>query len=593
TLISGTIPGTAEVWASSNNITQKISISFTESGITPPVFLTLGSSVNTVKTDDSNSADITAVVLDVDRAPIKGVTVFFSTASEDGTAGAGQISESSLVTDENGEAVIQFSSGLGDKRNQIVTIIATVDGVGSKQIPIKVSGTVIFLTAGGETSMEVGNSSQLRIEVKDAGNAPVYDVPVSLSLSPESTGMVSIETVNGKTDFNGELLATVTGTGDGTAIIQVESLGAIAEQTYTIDDPNRAFRIIAPDSDVVSLPIDGNLTVTVLSSSYDTVTFATTIGTWDGTSSKMVVKTTTNGEASAIFSAADAGTATIQVFPNDDVTISDSMKVAISAPSSDASKISFQAFTTVVAPSTQDVKNSVTLTAKVTNDGDQIVGGAPVLFSIDNPTGGGEFVTPAIGFTNDSGIVTSVFTSGSLVAGADGVRVSATLISNAASDTVSIVISGQAASLVIGRSTEIESINNDTAYRLPMSILVTDANGSPVDQATVSLNLWPSEYVAGAWVEIIEWRGDLTPYTVCKPDWEVPDQILYIPEDFRPNEDVNKNLVLDPGEDINLDGKLTPTLSAAGAVPDILVTDENGVVNFYLTYMKSSAAWIL
>jgi hypothetical protein len=37
---------------------------------------------------------------------------------------------------------------------------------------------------------------------------------------------------------------------------------------------------------------------------------------------------------------------------------------------------------------------------------------------------------------------------------------------------------------------------------------------------------------------------------------------------------------------------LTPPSSAAGALPGTVITDENGVAEFNLVYLKDSAAWI-
>lgn len=63
------------------------------------------------------------------------------------------------------------------------------------------------------------------------------------------------------------------------------------------------------------------------------------------------------------------------------------------------------------------------------------------------------------------------------------------------------------------------------------------------------------------------------------------------------NEDLNRNLILDPGEDVGADpghgdGALTPPNAAAGALPATVETDEYGVASFNLVYMKSSAVWI-
>jgi len=63
------------------------------------------------------------------------------------------------------------------------------------------------------------------------------------------------------------------------------------------------------------------------------------------------------------------------------------------------------------------------------------------------------------------------------------------------------------------------------------------------------------------------------------------------------NEDFNRNLILDAGEDVGLDpchgdGELTPPSSAAGTLPSTVTTDENGLANFDLVYLKSSGWWI-
>ncbi len=580
-IIAGILAGKVEITAKSNNISQSTIITFTERS-NPPALITLGTSANIIKTDNSDSAIITAVVLDKDHAPVEGASVTFSTIGGDGSSGAGQISASSALTDVNGQVQVIFSSGVGDKRNQVVTIEASVEGLQPKQIPIQVTGSYLTLSAEGETTIDIGGSSTLNIEVRDAGNAPVYDVPVTLSLAPDSTGAVIFNPKTGNTDLNGKFSVEVTGSGIGDANIIVESIGAIATQTYKIDNPNKLFRILEPVGDLISMTTNTNQLFVVRAPGYQEIVFVTTIGTWEGNGENVIKKQVVNGEATAIFNSSDAGTATVQVYPSEDPDLSDSLKIAISAPSSEASKIIFQTSSTVVMPSTSDLKNSVTLIAKVTNSKNQVVKDAPVAFSIITPSGGGEYVAPAIAFTDSSGMATSVFTSGSLVAGADGITVRAELIDTNVSDTVSIIISGKAASLSIGFGTEVESINNDTAYKLPMSVLVTDANGSPVKQASVSLNLWPSHYRTGFWEvrKTVTITGAIITY--CVP----------IVEGERVNEDVNKNLVIDEGEDTNQDGILTPPSSASGAIPSTVVTDENGLANFDMIYMKSSAVWI-
>jgi hypothetical protein len=213
-------------------------------------------------------------------------------------------------------------------------------------------------------------------------------------------------------------------------------------------------------------------------------------------------------------------------------------------------------------------------------------------------------VSPPVAYTDSFGIAESTFTSGSLSSDAQGVTVRATVVDDPViTDSIQIVIGGTGGSLVIGQSTTIASINNNTAYSLPMSVLVSDSNGNPVTGANVTLNLWPIRYATGCWIQI-------GPTSWIPDDCPVPTYTFYPNEDDRyPGTDAYRNLILDeepPGvytlydEDGMLllsqpghgDGQLTPPLSAAGTVPGIVTTSANGVADFNLVYLKSSAAWI-
>jgi hypothetical protein len=174
-------------------------------------------------------------------------------------------------------------------------------------------------------------------------------------------------------------------------------------------------------------------------------------------------------------------------------------------------------------------------------------------------------------------------------------------------DSIQIIIGGTGGSVVIGKSTSIYSINGDTAYRLPMSVLVSDSNGNPTSGTIVTLNLWPSRYRTGCFNKV----GELWMVVDCVVDpgyYPVDDWFFENEDDTYDETDPRyRNLVNDPGEDwgpgpgvvqgeipdiMNEDGQLTPPLSAAGSIPGTVTTDENGVGQFDLVYLKSSAIWI-
>ncbi len=730
-LRSATIAATATVKATAGGVSGETNVVF--SAVSD--VLSLSTSQTSVKSDNSDSATITATVLDENRVPVSGALVLFS-------ANGGQISATSVETDANGQAKILFSSGTVEKKNQTVTITATVTGLASRQIPIQITGTTVALTTNA-TNLEVGGTAAtLTATLTDAGGVAIFDADMVFSVEPSSTGTVSFSQTTTKTNVAGQVTITVTGTGAGNVTVRAESLGTSATVAYTVSVTGQSFGIIAPTQDPYSMrtrataaitgpsiqiafvdsnpdtiaradggdfaadgfavgdqimvggsasndgvytvsaaaanaitltealtaePAGASVTVTnsvlitVRAPTQANVQFATTYGNWDNGGNLVIQKAVASQRAYAVLSSANAGVAVVQVSDAANPSVSDTMTVVFSAPSSEASQLALQASATVVAPSTGDTKHTVTLTATVKNASAQVVGGAPVAFSIINPTGGGESISPVIVYTNDFGVAQSTFTSGSLSSGGQGVTVHAEVVgSPAISDDVQIIIGGTAGSVVIGRSTKIESVQNNTAYKLPMSVLVLDSNGNPVSGAIVTLGTWPENYAVGGWAingtppppcvptasyspqSIISNQigfSDSNPDTITRGTGSfvvdginpgdiitvtgsllnngtftvdsvtatvltlIPTDTLNIegsgnlvtiswPGDAYPNEDANRNLILDAGEDANLDGELTPPNSSSGAIPASVTTDVTGVGNFDLIFLKAYAAWV-
>jgi len=393
------------------------------------------------------------------------------------------------------------------------------------------------------------------------------------------------------------------------------------------------------------------------------VVFATSIGVWDGGGSPFVTKAVASGYTWAVLTSSVAGAATVHVYDAADASRTDEKIVSFSIPSGDAAQLTLQSNVYMVAPSIGGTINTATLTATARTSlaaGSQAVSGATVRFSIEDPTGGGETVSPVVSITDSAGQAKSTFTSGAVSSGAKGVTVRAVValddqtlsnttiafadtnpdtitrvggsfvtdgfaigdqiyvsgstsndgyytlaavapltltlvnadaltneaagasvtITHVLTDTISIIIGGTAGSVVIGRGTVIYDYNEAT-YRLPMSALVTDSNGNAVSGAVVTLAAWPLQYAPGVWYD-------------TDPDPKAELWAVYYTGTFIDNEDANENLILDPGEDRDGDGKLTPASSSAGGVPvpSQVTTGANGVAAFDLIYLKANAAWI-
>lgn len=579
-LISSTNTGaTATVTASVGGFSDSVVVRF----IPVPESLSVSASQISVKTDNSDSATITAEVLNSNNAPFAGVSVSFSVdsgvlRSATELAEGEQFDPTAIATGTDGIAQVVFSTGTANKANRIVNITVKVGGLPAKVIPIQVTGTTVDKD-NDKTSLDVEGSNQatLTITVLDASLTPVFDVPIEVSASPENSLRWSTSDGNLRTDVSGKVTLTVAGNQVAEeAVLRVDALGASATQTYSVSSAADLFGIISPDTDPYALLTNQTLSVVVRAPDQNQVRFSTTFGTWQN-GSKSVDVNVSNNTATAQLSSTEAGLATVQVFDVNNPNTTDTLQVAIAAPSSEASQIALQLSSGVVQPSTGEVRNTVTLRATVKNATDQVVAGAPVLFSLENTTGGGEIITPVIVYTNSQGVATSTFFSGSLSSGANGISIKASVVGKpAVQDIQNLIIGGTAGSVVIGQASVVEASEDNTYYRLPMSAVVSDANGNPVSGAKVTLGAWPLMYSTGFWDQNTE---------PCEP---------VIGGTFSNEDALNRNLILDPGEDANGDGELTPPNSAAGnVIPPIVTTDENGVASFDLVYLKQHAVWIV
>ncbi|QTA83645.1 Invasin domain-containing protein [Desulfonema limicola] len=598
TLTSPIAVGSAVVRAVSGSLSSNITINFNA----VPKNFSLSSTQNTVKSDSSDTAIITATLLDTNYAPIPNINVIFS-------ATGGQINKASSVTDENGNAQVTFSSGKVNQKNQTVNITASVAGFASRTIPIQVIGTeVTLITDITSLRVEDGNPGTLTVLLQDAGTNPIFSGEVTATIIPGVPGDPEIEAggatlsavdditnvsvngvLEGRTNVRGEFKIYVTGTKSGQITVSVNAGGDTKSQTYSISSSSDNFAIIAPDKSLWGLYTDQELDVVVRSPSGAPVQFSTTFGTWENEKQIIEKNVGPDGTASAKLKSSQAGVASIQVVDTGDPLhlSTDSFKVAISAPSDTAASLALQASPSVISPSVGDSVNISIITATVRNADGQVVGNAPIAFSISETTGGGESLSPVIAYTNAFGVASTTFSSGSLSSSGMGVKVSGIVLVNDQSikDDIYIKIGGTAGSVIIGRGSAAESSSDGTSYSMPMSVMVSDSNGNPVTGAKVSLGVWPVKYRTGYWVKTEEG---------CAP---------YISGEFD-NEDINRNLTLDPGEDMNGDGTLTPPNSAGGVVvrtdndsnasdPSyILTTGKDGIAPFNLVYLKGSAIWI-
>jgi hypothetical protein len=536
---------TATITATAGQATAFITIQAADDRITAD--MAISATPASIRSNDTDESVITVTVLNSAGSTISSQNVTFS------ANGGVLVGSSSLSTDNSGRATINLRSGL-DKTNRTATVTAN-SGLISRNIPIQIFGSTLTLTPStSPSSLSVGQTEAVTVTARDANNNPVSDVDITLAVA--GTGGLSLSAETAITNVNGQATFSVTGGSLGTATLTVTGLGATATKTYDIsgEEGTEFFRIVEPATEHSSASL--NTPVTVLVSApppTSQVLFASTLGKWGnglGTQTVSVV----DGTATAQLTSTLAGLANIQA--SSGPTLSDAVVISFSAAADTADSIHLQASATNIGITVSSgAPQQIALRATVRSSDLQVVGGAPVAFSITNPTGGGESISPPVAYTDEQGLATTIFTSGSLQG---AVLVTASLVDfPEKTSQLSINIGGTAMSITLGRAT-VGTALSPTTYSLPMSVLVSDGSGGPVENQSISLTVWPVRYFA-------------------------TDGTL------RLNEDTNKNGIMDPGEDLNCDDELTPPSSVAGNIvpsPPI-VTNSTGLGNFNLVYLKA------
>ena len=569
-----------------------------DSKTTPPTDATaaairLSASSTSVKSDGSTNTTITVMALNDKNAALNGIKVTMSTNT-------GVISAENVTTNTTTPATVTFSSP-GKPINRTAWITATA-GTVTAQIPIKIEGSTVTLEPSA-TSIPIDGATNviLTIVTKDAGNNVVPNAEVTLTQA--GAGNVTIAQTTDKTDETGTFKATIQGKTAGVVNLTASALGATATINITVTNPGGNFAIdqqklngvIIANNAMTAMKIKDTLEIRVNAPTATSVTFVSSIGTWEnGASSRVVTPDAVTKKATATLKTTVAGISSVAVY--DDLNNKDSRTVAMSS-GADPAKITITALPANVPVSVGSTTGSSTLTATVRDIDNNLIGGSAVMFTIINPQGT-ETVSPVIvttaSDTNNGlsiGEARTTFTAGSTSSTSDGIQIRATVVGtniNTAGNDAKIVIGGVAGSIAFSDGTKIGTLYNDTVYSLPITVSVADSAGAGVPGAEVSLSVWPIAWSTG---------------TACAFDSDNG-----INEGTFWNEDVNENMFLEPGEDGNrsyyatgalattpgtTNGELDPANSVVSTSLSKVVTDEAGFAPFKLNYPKKSAIWTM
>lgn len=527
--------------------------------------LTLLASSPQLGSSGSASAVISAIVKDQRNNLLADVPVSF-------TASSGSLAVTpNAVTDAAGRVEAALTPG-GDYTNRAITVTASAGNL-TESVTIAVTGTSLAIS--GESSATLGDPVTLTIALRDSDGAPIAGRTLAVTSSQGNTLSAASLTTNS----GGQVQVTVTATAAGTDTITVSGQGAIA--SHAINVSGDEFSLLSP---AAGTPIEINSCEIVTASwmqtgspvSGETLLFSATRGTLysDAACTVPATSAVTNGsgEASLWIFSANAGPSTLNAAAADGPSTSR----VVNFVATDAATLNVQASPATIGPNdgNQVVQQESAVTVTVRDANNNLVSGKVIRFTIVQDNSGGT-LTSATATTNLQGRASTSYVSSSATTAKDGVIIRAEVNDDPSiNSTVTLTVARSALFVRLGTGNQIEEPNL-TTYRMPYTVMVTDANGNAAAGVRLDLSVNPSLPNAYA-------KGR---YNWTSPRW-IPTR-----DDICANEDQNLNGSLDGLEiDANGDDKATP--GNVATVPINVVTDSNGAFEFGITYAQQFANWV-
>ncbi len=530
-----------------------------------------------IPSSGASTVDLTAIVLSATKQTISGKTVTFSTAT-DATAFVNNISASG-VSDLNGLVTAKLNVG-ASKANRTVTVSAAADSVAANNT-VDVTGTTI--TISGNSSLAFGATTTLTFSVKDSAGNVLPNVAVSVASQNGNT--VALNPATGITNGSGQITAAITATKAGNDTITASAAGANATQALTISADSFAFTAPTLPAGATSIDIplgtakavSVNWTKNGTAQAGQAVTFSASRGTVAGTPSTTGATGDTPG---VTVSSTSAGPAIVTASGPGGTPAATLDVVFVATSASSATVQAIPGTVQVTTGSASQTNNSSTISVVVRDAANNLVKNAGVSFTItSDPTGGK--LTSSSGITDVSGTASVTYVAGGISSAQNGVTISATVntIGGAAiapvTGSTSLTVSGQSLLVRLGTDNLVGGtapLNTKTYVAI-----VTDAAGNPVVGTTVQFALRPGRYRKGTFV----------------PD---PTGTFWVQSVSAtcPNEDLNFNGILDPGEGlVAWPAGVTPSLlpGAVASVNTSDVTDSSGIARATITYAKSYSLW--
>lgn len=531
-------------------------------GATEASALTLITSVPSIGSDGKTVATITAFVKDSGNRALANQIVDFSTTD----GGAVITSESGGLLRTGATGSVSVMLAITDPTNRVINVAAK-SGSLTSTLGIDVAGTE--LTLNGPTNLVANTPTEFAVALRNAAGNPIAGRVVAVTSSSGNTLSQAALT----TDATGRAKFHLTGVKVGADTIRIAALGATASLGIVVASAQQAAQVVfsAPSAkqelEVGGLKHAVSVTYQVggVPQPGRTVAFSSTRG-------EITASATTDatGRASAEIWALTVGLSTITARVVDDgIEGRQDIEFVSRVPA----KISVQSNPTNVGVNlTQSGTKSSQLLAVVKDANDNPVKGQVVDFSeVTDPSNGR--IEPPSATTDRYGVASVAFFPGANPTGEQAIELKASLPGKGISGTTKLT-ARQELDVSIGTGNKLE-VPDLVSYVMPWAALVTDGSSNGVRNAVVEASLVAVRFSKGF-------------YSAGDTHWEAGVAVSC------PTEDSNGNLRLDPGEDTNDDGELTPgNVAAVRVLSEGGRTDDSGFARIEIKYPKQYGNWVI
>lgn len=512
---------------------------------------------------------VTALVKDSNNAVQPGVRVDLAVDS-------GSLTNTNRITDSKGMVTEKLSTG-GDPTSRTIKVTGTIAGVAPVSTNVVVSGTRLSVSTSG--TVNIGTSTDVTVKLTDAAGNALSNKPVTFSSGSNTLAVKG--GLPAVTNSAGQLILSYTATSGSSDTITVRALGesastviAISAANFTVQATGGAVANIntcvplAVHSDNGGIPTPG---VVVVASSRGSVFTDAACTAPMGSGVALI-----NGNASAYVLANSPGVATLTANIVGGATSQGTLEFV--APLLASSTVTAQADPAVLGANNPGSTTQQATIRAVVRDGtaaNNLVKNAMVNFSIVSDASGGTLTQPALVATGADGAASVSYVAGTSATALNGVVIRAQLQgASTASANATLTVSKKSLFISAGTGNSVAP-DGDTRYRKDYTVVVTDASGNAVPGVNITASVLPRYYRKGT----LEWIGE--------GPWALP----FSPAPYEcPNEDTNRDGILNAGEDVNGNGALTPGIPVAVSVG--ATTDANGTAIVSLTYPRDRANWL-